>query len=116
MKIVNSLIKSIGLLLLVIFVLQVGGLTCANDVYAAGPSVVQGESIVKAVDLDGGVDTSSPTDLRYECQCPCHLSFSIIESATLSSCHRTESPLIHITRFSISSLSKDILQPPKVQL
>ncbi len=62
MKILKTLTKSIGLLLLVIFVLQVGGLTCANDVYAAGPSVVQGESLIKAVDLDGGVDTSSPGD------------------------------------------------------
>jgi len=139
MKTLNSLIKSIGFLLLFIFVLQVGGLTCANDIYATGLSGsqgayavkaadleresdisatghagAQGSYIAKAVDFERGTDTSSSGDLLSECQCPCHLNFSHIEPATVTSFRRTESQVSHMTELSIRSFSREILQPPKI--
>lgn len=114
MKILISVIKSISLLLLIIFVLQIGGLTCANDIYVIGPSEVQGESLIKAIDIERGGDMSSPTDQLYECQCPCHLSFSQIEPTTIATKWLLEPHFFHITKHSIRSLSREILQPPKI--
>lgn len=114
MKILNSLIKSIGLLLLFIFILQVGGLTCANDIYAAGPSEVQGVYVVNAADYDRGSDAASTGDLLSECQCPCHLNFSHIEPATVTSFRRMESQVFYTTELSIRRFSREILQPPKI--
>ncbi len=114
MKTLKSLTKSIGFVLLVIFVIQVGGLTCANDIYAAGPFVAQGEQVIKTADLDIGADASLDGDLLYECQCPCHLNFSPIKSSAVSSYWITESKLIYVTKVSASGSPGEILQPPKI--
>ncbi|GMR04421.1 MAG: hypothetical protein BMS9Abin23_0318 [Thermodesulfobacteriota bacterium] len=119
MKIFSSAIKSIIFLLLAIFILQVGGLTCANDIYVTGPSVVQGKSLIKTADIksadfDKGGEATVPGDLLYECQCPCHLNFSHIEPPTVASFWSTDSPLSKITKLYIPSLPGEILQPPQI--
>lgn len=114
MKTVKALIKTTGLFLLVIFVLQVGGLTCANDIYEISPSSAQGQIVIKAADLESKANSASYGDLLYECHCPCHLNFSPIETVAVSTYWITESSLLHLSKFYIPILSREILQPPKI--
>ncbi len=119
MKNLKTIIRTTGLFLLVIFVLQVGGITCANDIYYVVPSDLQHASYTtqadRAADMEKSRDAGLPAgDLLYECQCPCHLNFSSIETPAVSSYPVTESPLVQLTSISIQTLSREILQPPKI--
>jgi len=65
--------------------------------------------------MEKGYDAASATgDLLYECQCPCHLNFSSIETPALSTYWVTESPLVQLTGISVQTLSREIVQPPKI--
>ena len=108
-------IKSVGFFLLIIFALQVTDVTCyGEDLSFVTP--VQSEHQLKAVDSNNKDITDSSSSIIGHCQCPCHLSFSLVPGASIISCLLIGIPLNISDYFSIQKVSTDIFQPPKISL
>jgi len=106
------MIKSGVLFLLVIFTLQVTGMTCVGEDISSNAAAAQDECQLKAPCTDCGSSTHS-TAIFDEYHCPCHLSFSQPPSETIVSYHTTELLSVKTGGPSIKGISIDIFQPPR---
>ncbi len=111
MKIRNSTIRLLGLLFLVVFVVQTTGLTCVGDDL---PLSAYGTSASYQSDAASNThDDVNPGDAGDLHQCSCHLSFTRISPATITSISSfavTVTPLHHL---STKNISMNIFQPPE---
>lgn len=110
---IDRLVKTMSILLFVIFTLQVSGLTCFGEPLFKIPRV-QNDYQIKAIDSDNGGNSYSPVLNLDDSHCPCHLSFSHFPSiASAYYPSFVQLPLIQKDDIPIKILT-DIFHPPKV--
>ena len=110
---VSHIIKSGILLLLIIFTLQVTGMSCVGEDISLNANVGQGECQLKAPCKDDVGNTHSGA-LFDKYHCPCHLSFSQSPSETIAYYQTIELLSVRTGVPSIKGISVGIFQPPRV--
>ncbi|VAW38656.1 hypothetical protein MNBD_DELTA02-566 [hydrothermal vent metagenome] len=115
MKIRNSTIRLLGLLLLIALTVQVSGLTCvAEDLsFSAYGTQADYHSNEPASD---GQDTAIPGDTGDLHQCSCHLSFTRISPATITSISSVVVTVTPLRQLFTKNISTSIFQPPQIVL
>jgi len=107
-------IKFLGFFFLLVFTMQVTGLTCFGEDLPLNTSGIQGSSQLIKANLDEGTDANPPADIIDHYQCPCHLTFTETPSTELISYQSTGVPAFFAGDLSLNKVSADILQPPKL--
>ncbi len=111
MKIRNTTIRLLGLLLLVVFAVQTTGLTCVGEDLPFSAYGTQADYQSNAA--SNSHDAVNPGDAGDLHQCSCHLSFTRFSPDTVTSTLPvivTTTPLRHLFTKNIST---NIFQPPK---
>jgi len=105
--------KVIGLVLLIVFTLQVSDLTCIGDSLSLNTPGTYGENQHITAELNKG-KTAPPAVSLNQCQCPCHLSFTHAPSTEANSYRSICLSLLPAGEQALKEISTDIFQPPKV--
>ncbi len=112
MKIRNSTIRLLGLLLLVVFVVQTTGLTCVGTdlPFSARGTQADYHSSKPASD---GQSAAIPDDMGDLHQCSCHMSFTSILPVTITSILSNAVTVTPVHHLFAKNISTNVFQPPE---